>query len=314
MANWLITGGAGFIGSHITEELLRRKESVKVFDNFSFGKRENLIFSGPDSGNLEIVEGDIRDIGLLEKELQNIDYVLHQAALRSVPKSFDNPKDYDEVNVKGTMNVLLAALKCKVKRVVYASSSSVYGERDDMPEREADLPNPLSIYAATKLNGEYYCNVFSALYGLKTVILRYFNVFGERQSLENKYAVVVPKFITSFIKREEPPIYGDGLQSRDFTYVGNVVKANILAAEAEQAGGAFNIAGGRAYTVLELFELVKEHFKIELKPKFQPPRIGDVKHTLADISRAKEILGYSPEIQFKEGVLKTIEWFKENNS
>ncbi|MDP8253633.1 MAG: SDR family oxidoreductase [Candidatus Kaelpia aquatica] len=312
MANWLVTGGAGFIGSSIVEELLKRGESVKVFDNFSTGKRENLVFS---SDNIsEVIEGDIRNVDLLKSAFKGVDYVLHQAAMRSVPKSFHNPGEYDEVNVKGTMNVLLTAKETGVKRVVFASSSSVYGEREDLPERESDPPNPLSIYAATKLNGEYYCNVFSKLYGVETVVLRYFNVFGPKQSLENKYAVVVPKFINSFIKNESPPIYGDGLQSRDFTYISNVVNANILAATTEGASGVFNIAGGGANTVLELFEIIKGYFKIELKPKFESLRIGDVKHTLADITRANNILGYRVGVDFKDGVKRTIEWFKENTA
>ncbi|MDP8216692.1 MAG: SDR family oxidoreductase [Candidatus Kaelpia imicola] len=312
MANWMVTGGAGFIGSNIVEELLKRGESVKIFDNFSTGRRENLVFSGENLSGFGVIEGDIRDMDLLKESFKDIDYVLHQAALRSVPKSFHNPGDYDEVNVKGTMNVLIAAKEADIKRVVYASSSSVYGEREDLPEEESDLPNPLSIYAAAKLNGEYYCNVFSKLYGVQTIVLRYFNVFGPKQSLENKYAVVVPKFINSFIKKEPPPIYGDGLQSRDFTYITNVVNANILAATEKDASGIFNIAGGRANTVLELFKIIKDYFKIELEPKFESPRVGDVKHTLADITRARSILGYRAEVDFKEGVRRTIEWFKEN--
>ena len=312
MANWLVTGGAGFIGSNITEELLRRGESVAVLDNFSSGKRENLIFPNENLSSLKIIEGDIRDIELLYDSFKGIDYVLHQAALRSVPKSFHNPSAYDEVNVKGTLNVLIAAKEANVKRVVFASSSSVYGEREDLPERESDLPNPLSVYAATKLNGEHYCNVFSDLYGLSAISLRYFNVFGPKQSLENKYAVVVPKFIESFIKKEPPPIYGDGLQSRDFTYIKNVINANILAATIKDAQGVFNVAAGGTNTVLELFEIIKNNFKIELEPKFEVPRIGDVKHTLADITRARDILGYSPEVDFKEGIKRTIEWFKES--
>jgi nucleoside-diphosphate-sugar epimerase len=313
MANWLLTGGAGFIGSHIAEELLKRGEKVRVLDNFSSGKRENLDFKEGYLSNLEVIEGDIRDIGLLKGSLKEIDYVLHQAALRSVPKSFHDPGAYDEVNVKGTMNLLIASKEAGIKRLVFASSSSVYGEREDLPERETDLPNPLSIYAATKLNGEHYCNVFSNLYGLSTVSLRYFNVFGPRQSLENKYAVVIPKFINSFIKKEPPPIYGDGLQSRDFTFVTDVVNANILAATVKEAQGVFNIAGGGANTVLELFEIIKGIFKVDLEPEFKASRAGDVKHTLADIGRAKELLGYNPKVGFKEGVMITAEWFKEKS-
>jgi len=314
MAYWVVTGGAGFIGSHIVETLLHKGEKVKVIDNFSTGKRENLRF--PQSsmkGELEIVEADIRDLDILRKEFKGVDYVLHQAALRSVPKSFHNPSEYNHVNVTGTLNVLMAARECDVKRVVYASSSSVYGEREQLPAKETDLPDPISIYAATKLNGEYYCRVFTQLYNLETVVLRYFNVYGPRQSLENQYAVVIPKFIVCFMKGENPPIYGDGFQSRDFTYIDNVVKANILAAlKPEASGKIFNIANGRAYTVLELYEFIKNYFGSDLEPKFEPPRPGDVRHTLADISRARAVLGYTPEIDFEQGLLLTIKWFQDN--
>lgn len=313
MAKWVITGGAGFIGSHLVEELLNRGEEVKVIDNFIAGKKENLNFNGEYKGNLEIIEGDIRDFKLLREVFKGVDFVLHQAALRSVPKSYHNPEEYNEVNVGGTLNVLLAARDCGVKRVVYASSSSIYGEREELPERESDLPNPISIYAVTKLNGEYYCRVFNKLYGLETVILRYFNVFGPRQSLENQYAVVVPKFIISMLKGEQPPIYGDGYQSRDFTYISNVVKANLLAVEVKEAAGkVFNIANGESHTVKELFDFVKEYLKVDIQPKYEEPRPGDVRHTLADISLAKEVLGYEPEIGFEDGLIRTIEWFKEN--
>jgi len=314
MAYWIVTGGAGFIGSHIVETLLHQGEKVKVIDNFSTGKRENLQFSEQTvKGELEIVEADIRDLNVLRREFKYADYVLHQAALRSVPKSYHNPLEYDEVNVRGTLNVLLAARECGVKRVVYASSSSVYGEREDLPEKENDLPNPVSIYAASKLNGEYYCNVFNHLYGLETVILRYFNVFGPRQSLENKYAVVIPKFIVCFLKGENPPIYGDGYQSRDFTYIKNVVKANILSVlKPEAKGKVFNIANGKAHTVLEIYEFIKNYFGCDLEPKFESPRPGDVRHTLGDISRAREVLGYVPEVDFQQGMLLTIKWFQES--
>ena len=312
MANWIVTGGAGFIGSHIVEELLKREELVKVIDNFLTGKKENLNFPVEDATRLNILKGDIRDIEFLRENFRNTDYVLHQAALRSVPKSFHNPSEFNEVNVGGTLNVLIAASECGVKRVVIASSSSVYGERSDMPERETDLANPVSIYAATKLNGEYYCNVFSALYGLQTVALRYFNVFGPRQSLENQYAVVIPKFITSLLKKEPPPVYGDGYQSRDFTYVKNVVDANIRAALEKDAAGVFNIANGRSHTVLELFEYIKNYLGVDLEPEFESPRPGDVLHTLADITKASGILGYRVKIGFEPGLAETIEWFKNN--
>ncbi|MDP8234285.1 MAG: SDR family oxidoreductase [Candidatus Saelkia tenebricola] len=312
MANWIVTGGAGFIGSHIVGELLKRGESVKVIDNFLTGKRENLDFPSEDSSKLNILQGDICDIEFLKENFKNSDYVLHQAALRSVPKSFHDPAAYDKVNVGGTLNVLIAARDCRVKRVVFASSSSVYGERSDLPERETDSTNPVSIYAATKLNGEVYCNVFSALYGLETVVLRYFNVFGPRQSLENQYAVVIPKFITSLLKKESPPVYGDGHQSRDFTYVKSVVNANILAALTENARGVFNVANGKSHTVLELFEYIKRYLNVDLNPRFESHRPGDVLHTLADITKASSVLGYEVKVDFEQGLTETIEWFKNN--
>lgn len=313
MATWIVTGGAGFIGSHIVEELLKTGHTVRVIDNFFSGKKENLEFSKKYKDKLEIITGDIRDLKLLKKIFRGADYVSHQAALRSVPKSFYNPQAYDEVNVKGTLNVLTAAKECKVKRVIYASSSSVYGCGQNLPQRESDLPNPISIYAATKLNAEYYCKVFSVLYGLETVILRYFNVFGPRQSLESQYAAVIPKFIVSFLKKESPPIYGDGHQSRDFTYVSNIVKANLLAVKKNSVKGlVFNIGNRDSYTVIELFNFLKLYFNIKLRPKFEPPRLGDVKHTLADISYANKILGYQPEVDFKQGMTRTIQWFEEN--
>jgi nucleoside-diphosphate-sugar epimerase len=315
MANWLVTGGAGFIGSHIVEKLLKMGEKVKVLDNFLTGRRENLEFKNPEINleNLEIIEGDIRDKNLLKDIVPGIDYISHQAALRSVPKSFKNPSEYNEVNVSATLSLLEIALKSNVKRVVYASSSSVYGEREDLPEKEKDKTEPISIYAATKLASEFYCKIYAKIYGLQTVVLRYFNVFGPRQSLETKYAVVVPKFIVSFLKGESPPIHGDGKQSRDFTYVENVSEANILASYAENASGeVFNIAGGKNYTILDLYQRIKEISKKEIEPTFTPPRIGDVHHTLADISKAKQILNYKPVIDFETGVEITYQWFKEN--
>lgn len=286
MSSYLVTGGAGFIGSNIIEALVEKGEEVKVIDNFVSGKRENL---SPFLDKIELIEGDIRNLPLLKKVTPGVDYILHQAALRSVPKSVGDPVSYNEVNVSGTLNVLLAAKEAKVKRLVYASSSSIYGDTETFPEKETHLPLPISPYAASKLAGEHYCQVFAKIYGLETVSLRYFNVFGPRQSLESQYAVVVPRFIISMLNNESPPIHGDGKQSRDFTYIDNVVAANILAACAPDVSGeVFNIACGKDFTVLALVEHLNKIMGKDLKPKFTPPRPGDVPRTLADISNALE--------------------------
>ena len=250
MSKFLVTGGAGFIGSHIAEELVKRKEKVCVLDNFSSGKKNNLKNF---ISKIELIKGDIRSKEACFKACRGVDFVLHQAALRSVPKSMESPSDYNDVNISGTLNMLQAAKKNKVKCFVFASSSSVYGDVKSFPEKEVFSPNPISPYALTKLTGEYYCSIFSNYHKLKTVILRYFNVFGPRQSLDDEYSVVIPKFINCLINAEPPPIYGSGRQSRDFTYVKNVVEANLLAIRAPiLRSGVFNIASGRDYSILEL--------------------------------------------------------------
>lgn len=309
MAHYLVTGGAGFIGSHIVYELIKSGNKVRVLDNFSSGKEENLkaVFD-----KIELVKGDIRDVELLKKVTSGVDYCLHQAALRSVPKSVQFPQEYNDVNISGTLNVLLAAKENKVKRVVFASSSSVYGDVNKFPQSEKDLTLLISPYALTKLAGEYWCRVFSKQYGLETVSLRYFNVFGPRQSLDDEYAVVIPKFIVSVLRGEPPPIYGDGKQSRDFTFVENVVQANILAAKKEGvAGMVFNIACGCGHTVIGLAEAINSILGKNIKPVFLPVRPGDVKKTLADINCAKKYLGFEPGIDFEAGIKRTVEWFKE---
>ncbi len=314
MSTYLITGGAGFIGSHIAEELLRRGERVRILDNFVTGKKENLSFISRYSlpaTRYSLIKGDIRDLKTCERACRGVDCVLHQAALRSVPTSVKYPREYNEVNVGGTLNILLAAHKAGVKRVVYASSSSVYGDTHTFPEKEDLLPRPVSPYAASKLAGEYYCQVFSALYGLDTVSLRYFNVFGPRQSLESQYAVVVPRFITCLLNNERPPVHGSGKQSRDFTYIYNVVQANLLAAKSRDIGGeVFNIASGRDYPVLGLVDILNKILHKKIKPRFVAPRPGDVERTWADISKAKKLLGFSPKVGFVEGLEKTARWFK----
>jgi len=307
MSTYLVTGGAGFIGSHVVEELVKRGEKVKVLDNFVTGKRENL------EGfldKIELIEGDIRDLDIVRSSINGVDFVLHEAALHSVPKSIDDPISTNEVNVAGTLNVLIAARDRKVRRVVLASSSSIYGEREDLPEREEDRPQPVSPYAASKLAVEYYCSIFSRTFGLETVSLRYFNVFGPKQDPASEYAAVIPKFITCMLKDESPPVHGDGLQSRDFTYIDNVVAATLLATTTKGVSGeVFNIACGKAFTVLDIVSHLNKLLGKSIKPRFTPPRKGDVRHTLADISRVKELLGLKTEVDFEEGLKQTMDWF-----
>jgi len=312
----LVTGGAGFIGSHIVEKLVRIGAKVIVLDNFVTGTMDNLKFKLENNNidnSLEVIEGDIRDMNLVMDITKNVDYVSHQAALRSVPKSVSNPLAYHEVDVTGTLNVLVAADKNKVKRVVFASSSSVYGEREIFPEKENDVLLPISPYACCKLAAENYCGLFTRCYGLETISLRYFNVFGPRQSLENKYAVVVPKFIISLLNKQPTPIFGDGKQARDFTYIDNVVDANLAAFVSKKGiGEVFNIACSCAVTVLGLSKTIQKLIGVKIGHNFLPPRPGDVNKTLADINKARENLGFEPKISLEEGLKETIEWFKTN--
>jgi len=305
---FLITGGAGFIGSHIVDALTANGDKVKIIDDFSSGRIENI---EKVLNKVELIKGDIRDKGLVAGAVSGVDYVIHQAALRSVPKSLANPELYNDVNINGTLNILTASREAKVKRVVIASSSSIYGDIDRFPEKEDFLPQLLSPYGLTKLAGEHYSRIFSKIYGLETVNLRYFNVFGPRQSLENEYAVVIPKFISCILKDTPPPIHGDGKQTRDFTYVANVVQANIKSAVTPGIKcEVFNIACGKAYSVLDIVKHVNKILGKDIKPALGPIRAGDAKHTLADISRARKLIGFKPEVGFEEGLKKTIEYFK----
>ncbi len=309
MSKFLVTGGAGFIGSHVARTLVRGGHSVRVLDNFSSGRMENLECVGK---KIELLKGDIRSKDTCVAATKGVDFVLHQAALRSVPKSLKNPHDYNEVNIGGTLNMLEASLKNKVKRFVFASSSSIYGDINRFPEKEDFLPELISPYALSKLAGEYYCKIFSCHYGLSTVSVRYFNVFGPRQSLDDEYAVVIPKFITCLLANQQPPIYGNGRQSRDFTYVANVVEANILAArKSGLKGEVFNVAGGRSYSILDLARILNKILDKDIRPVFLPVRPGDVFKTRADLSRAKRILGFKPRIGFVEGLKLTAKYFKE---
>lgn len=299
-----VTGGLGFIGSHLTDELLRMGNRVTVIDDLSSGKRGNL--TDPEHENLEIIEGSINEVDL-ESVFRDKDYVFHQAALASVPESVRDPLRCHRVNATGTLRVLLAACSAGVRKVVNASTSAVYGNNPEMPLSEDARPMPLSPYAVSKVTGEYYCSVFED-YGLETVSLRYFNVYGPRQRPDSQYAAVIPRFIDAILQGRQPEIYGDGEQSRDFIYVGDVVRANIFLAESPETG-IFNVACGSAVTVNRLFEIISRILGSDSEPVFLDERPGDVRHSLADTSRL-EAAGFRPDVKLEEGLLRTVEWFK----
>lgn len=310
---FLITGGAGFIGSNLCEALLKKGHIVRCLDDLSNGKQENIdLFI--DNQNYTFIKGDIRDFDTCMNACEGVDYVLHQAAWGSVPRSIEMPLLYEEVNIKGTLNMMEAARLNSVKKFVYASSSSVYGDDPNLPKKEGREGQLLSPYAFTKRADEEYGKLYTKLYGLETYGLRYFNVFGKRQDPEGAYAAVIPKFIKQLLRDERPTINGDGKQSRDFTYIENVIEANLKSchASSEAAGHVYNIAyGGREYIIdiyLELCKALKKH----IDPIFGPDREGDIKHSNADISKAKEYLGYNPEWSFERGIEEVIDWYKEN--
>lgn len=307
---YLITGGAGFIGASLAEALVASGERVRIFDNFSTGTHQNLAGFAE---RVEIVEGDLRELEAVRRAMQGVTYVSHQAALRSVPRSVDDPLSSDAVNTHGTLHVLMAAREAKVRRVVYASSSSVYGDSEILPKVE-DLPTaPISPYAVSKLAGELYCRVFTRLYGLETVGLRYFNVFGPKQSPESKYAAVVPLFIRAALHDEPLEVHGDGEQSRDFTYIDNVVQANRLAFTAPKAAGeAFNIACNERHSVLDIAHMIERLLGRPLKINHTPTRAGDVRHTLASIEKAQRLLDYRPTVGFEEGMRRTVAALKSS--
>jgi UDP-glucose 4-epimerase len=306
MNAYLVTGGAGFIGSNIVKELLQREQRVLVLDNFSTGKRENL-FEFKENPNFELIEGDLRSFHTVRTAVKDIDYILHQGALPSVPRSVHDPLTTNDVNILGTLNILEAAKEFGVKRVIYASSSSIYGDNEALPKKE-DMPvNPLSPYALSKYTGERYCQIFTKIYGLETVCLRYFNVFGPNQDPTSQYSAVIPKFIRLMSEGKRPTIFGDGTQSRDFTPVSNVVYANLLACTAEGVSGeVFNIACGESLTLLQFVDALNRILGTSIKPVFEEERPGDVKHSLADISRAVEKLGYRVTTRFEEGLKKLV--------
>lgn len=309
MARYLVTGGAGFIGSHLVEELVRRGEQVRVLDNLSTGKRENL---ADFLNQIEFIEGDICDEATVTRAMEGVEFVLHQAALPSVPRSVQDPLASNKANVDGTLTVLWAARRAGVRRVVYASSSSVYGNVNVSPKHEELTPAPASPYAVSKLAGEYYCRVFYQVYGLETVSLRYFNVFGPRQDPHSPYAAVIPRFISRMRAGLPPIIYGDGTQTRDFTYVANVVHANLLACTAPQAAGTvMNVACGQSTSLLDLVKELNRVLGTNLAAQHDAPRAGDVLHSRADVRRAHELLGYTPICSFTEGLVRTVAFFSQ---
>ena len=306
----LVTGGAGFIGSNIVKELLNQNHDVVVIDNLSTGNLDNL---QDVMDKIKFVEGDITNLDTMMDACKDVDYVLHQAAIASVPRSIEDPFSSNKNNIDGTLNVLYAAKESGVKRVVYAGSSSAYGNSTEEYKNESINPEVLSPYAGTKLMGEYYCKIFSSVYRLETVSLRYFNVFGPSQDPDSEYSAVIPLFIKSILDDKSPTVHGDGTQSRDFTYVANNVKANILAMTSDKVGSGeiINIACGKSYSLLELIDSINKILNKNIESNFIESRAGDVKNSLADIKKAKELLGYEPEIDFLEGLEKTIEFYKK---
>ncbi len=310
MAIYLVTGGAGFIGSHLVEALVARGETVRVIDNFATGSRLNLAHL---SGRFELLERDITRPEALRGAFDGVDYVLHHAAVPSVPRSVADPLLVHQACATGTLNVLIAARDAKVKRVVYAASSSAYGDIEGQYKTEDMAPRPLSPYAVSKLAGEQYCQVFYDVYGLETVALRYFNVFGPRQDPSSPYSAVIPLFMSAMMADRRPTIYGDGLQSRDFTYIANVVQGNLLACHADArlvAGQVMNLACGDTISLVQLVESLNTLLGKSIEPIFADPRPGDVKFSCADISKAKRLLGYQPEVSFQEGLARTYAWFQ----
>ena len=303
----LVTGGAGFIGSNLVEALVKGAHQVRVLDNLSTGKRDNL---GGLGGEIEIVEGDIRSYHTVREAVEGIDVVFHEAALPSVPRSVRDPISSNAVNVDGTLNILYAAKDARVKRVLYASSSSVYGDTPELPKHEGMTPNPQSPYAVSKLAAEHYCRVFATLYGLETVALRYFNVFGPRQDPASQYSAVIPKFIRALLGGRQPVIYGDGEQTRDFTFVSNVVDANIRAATAAcRKGLAMNCACHDRISLNQLVAEINGILGTSLKPVYEEPRPGDIKHSFAAIDLATREIGYTPSVDFRAGLRRTVEWY-----
>lgn len=312
MSVYLVTGGAGFIGSNLVDELVGRGQQVRVLDNFSTGQRRNL---APFLNQIEVIEGDLRSYHIVQEAVEGVNFILHQAALPSVPRSVRDPITTNEVNVLGTLNLLQAARDAGAQRLIYASSSSVYGDSAELPKRETMCPHPLSPYAISKLAGEQYCQAFWRLYGFETVCLRYFNVFGPRQDPTSQYAAVVPRFLTVLLSGKELIIYGDGTQSRDFTFVANVVQANLLACTApDTTGGIFNIACGERHTLLNLVAKLAAVTGRDPEVRYTAPRPGDVLHSQADVTQARTRLGYEPRVDLTTGLERTVKWLKNSRT
>lgn len=312
MRTFLVTGGAGFIGSHIATALVERGDEVRVLDNLSTGKLENLEHL---RGDVEFIEGCVTDPDVVARAVEGVDCIFHEAAQVSVPLSIEQPLLTHAACATGTLVVLDAARRAGVRRLVYAGSSSAYGDRDTgrAAKFEDDLPAPVSPYGASKLAGEYYCQMFAATYGFDAVVLRYFNVFGPRQGADSPYSAVIPLFSTALIQGRQPTIFGDGTQSRDFTYVDNIVHGNLLAADAPNvAGKVINVAMGRSYTLLELLDQLQRLLGTRIEPNFAPPRAGDVQQSLADITRARELLGFEPPVSFEDGLDRSIAFYRED--
>jgi len=304
---YLITGGAGFIGSNLAFELLKRGDSVRILDNFATGRKINI---EPIIDQVELIDGDIRDFWTVTEAVEGVDYILHQAALPSVPRSVKNPLTSNAVNIDGTLNIFEAARQAGVKRVVSACSSSVYGESETLPKVESMKPDPLSPYAITKLTGEEYGKVYYRLFGLETVALRYFNIFGPRQDPNSQYSAVIPLFIKAVLRNKQPLIYGDGEQSRDFTYIANAVSANLKACVAPNAAGkSYNVACGQRYSLNQILEMLGQIVGRKITARYVDSRPGDIKHSMADITAAQTDLGYRPEFDFKFGLEETFKWF-----
>jgi UDP-glucose 4-epimerase len=308
MSIYLVTGGAGFVGSHIATALVERGDQVRVLDNFSTGHQRNLAHL---AGRVELLDGDLSNRAVVDRATAGVEVIFHQAALASVPRSVATPLDTNDACVTGTVNLLDSARQAGVRRLVYAASSSAYGDQPVPVKHEGLMPAPISPYAAAKLAAEFYCQAFTATYGLETVSLRYFNVFGPRQDPNGAYAAVIPKFIVAVLAGQQPTIFGDGTQSRDFVYVGDVVRANLLASQASKAvGRTINIASGRQYSLLDVIAAINRVLHTDVRPTLSEPRVGDVRDSLADISLAGDLLEYKPSVDFEEGLRRTIEFFQ----
>jgi nucleoside-diphosphate-sugar epimerase len=308
MSTYLVTGGAGFIGSHVVEELLRRSESVRVLDDLSSGSRENL---GSLVGQVEFLEADIRELDRIRSVFQGADYVIHLAARTSVAQSLEDPVTSTAVNIGGTVNVLVAARDARVRRLVFAGSAAVYGDHPALPRVESQEPQPLSPYALTKLSGEQYCGIFTRVFGLETAPLCFFNIFGPRQNPYSPYTGVLSRFIMAYLTGETPVIFGDGDQSRDFTYVADVADAVLRACAAPAAAGeAINVGVGESFTLNQVIGMLNRIFAKEVRPRYDAPRPGDVRHSVAEISRARRLLGYEPQVSFEAGLRETVAWYR----